>query len=292
MTKIKLTYKTIITLMIGISLLTGSCTQQNPETELYRPVNYIVLLDLSDRILVRHVTETDQLLIQTVFQSFVGCVRQNLTVRSVDKLKVRIMPQKGSTLDLYSYENRLSIDMSALDVSMKNNALVNFDKQLATSLASLYREAYQGPATGNYFGCDIWKYFNEQLRTDLEHGYINYVIILTDGYFDFENSAHALRKGNRFTSSDFYAGLSSLDWQVAAAERDFGLIPIDLKQPVHCLVCGLNSKKEQLTELEKLGYFWKKWMLESHADTCILIPFSSSEKMKHELVKQIKTVKK
>jgi hypothetical protein len=176
--------------------------------------------------------------------------------------------------------------MTGVEVSSKNARLIQYENCLPGLVAQLYRESCLGRSmTSEFFGCDIWKYLNEQARIDLEKGYVNHIIVLTDGYFDFENSTHAMRMENRFTSSDFYSKLNGPDWQKAAEENDYGLIPVKLTTSFRCIVCGLNPKTDQLTELDKLSYFWNKWMVESYADTCILIPFSSSEKMKSELKK-------
>jgi hypothetical protein len=254
------------------------------------PQNYIVLLDLSDRLLSPLACATDQELVLDIAERFSMNVRQNLTIRSNDKFKLRIVPQKGSSIDINRYENQLSLDMSQTEVSLKNIRLVKFGNSLPGLLKELYSESvFNKTRTSDFFGCDIWKYFHEQLRMDLERGYENHVIVLTDGYFDFENSKHALCIGQRFTSSDFYASLSGAGWKTLASDRDYGLIPVQLEKPYRCIVCGLNPKSEQLTELEKLGYFWTKWMAESNADTCILIPLSSTGKMKNEFNKQFKT---
>jgi len=254
------------------------------------PQNYIVLLDLSDRLVHPQVSVTDQEMILNIAERFRMNVRQNLTIRSADKFKVRVIPQKGAAIDINTYENQMSLDMSQTDIALKNARLVKFVNGLPGLLKGLYDESVlHKNKTSDFFGCDIWKYFHEQLRLDLEKGYHNHVIVLTDGYFDFENSSHAISNGQRFTSSDFYAMLTGAEWKTTAIEKDYGLLPVLLETPFRCIVCGLNPKKEQLTELEKLGYFWTKWMAESNADTCILIPLTSTGKMKNELNKHFKT---
>ena len=280
---VQIFYMTIVCLFV----FTG-CTQQ-PEVQTQKmPVNFIVLLDLSDRLTVRGTILTDQAIILAIAEQFRSQVRMNLTIRSQDKFKIRIIPQKGSLLNVNHYENELSADMSSIDIAEKNERITSFIKGLPVVVSQLYQEACQGKKrTSDYFGCDIWKYFHEQLSLDLEKGYKNYVVVLTDGYFDFEDSKHAMSRGNRHTSSDFYFNLTGPGWMKEAIEKDLGLIPVDLAKPFCAIVCGLNPKSEKLTELEKISWFWQKWMRESNADTCILIPMSSSEKMRSFLQKQI-----
>lgn len=286
------TFYTIFDQMMKIVLaslfIAAGCSSDKEEQVWLKPVNFIVLLDLSDRLTVSGTEINDRALIQAVAGQFESRVKMNLVIRSSDKFKIRIFPQKGSHLDANMYENTLSIDMNAIEIASKNSQLKRFMTDLPAMAQQLYQEASLNKTkTSDYFGSDIWKYFNEQLRFDLEKECTNQVIVLTDGYFDFENSAHAMSIGNRHTSSDFYSRLSGPGWLKEANDKDFGIIPVNLDKPFCCIICGLNPKNEQLTELEKISWSWQKWMRESNADTCILIPFSSSEKMKGIIQKHI-----
>ena len=280
------THMTIIVLTWLI--VVSGCNSDQGEQVMPKPVNFIVLLDLSDRLTVSGTDINDQALILAVARQFESRVKMNLIIRSSDKFKIRIFPQKGYRLDVNMYENMLSIDMKALEIALKNSQLKRFMVDLPATVRQLYLDAsLDKTKTSDYFGSDIWKYFNEQLRLDLEKDCKNHIIVLTDGYFDFENSAHAISRGNRHTSSDFYSRLSGPDWMKEANDKDFGIIPVNLEKPFCCCICGLNPKNEQLTEMEKISWFWQKWMRESNADTCFLIPFSSSEKMKGIIQKYI-----
>lgn len=287
----RILYNMLMIAMFICTILTlGGCSSDLEQEMMPPPQNYILLLDLSDRILIPQVATTDQEMVLNIAGRYRMNVRRNLTIRSEDKFKLRILPQKGAEIDLNKYENEMSLDMSQTEVAQKNTRLVEFLQTLPELLKELYRESLLNRTrNSDFFGCDVWKYFHEQLSMDLEKGYKNHVIVLTDGYFDFENGSHALSNGNRFTSSDFYAVFTGPGWKEIASEKDYGLIPVQLAKPFRCIVCGLNPKKEQLTELEKLGYFWSKWMMESNADTCIFIPLSSTGKMKNEFNKNFKT---
>jgi len=275
-------------LAISAMILLHGCATEPDGAEVYPvPQNYILLLDLSDRLLAQDIPGNDQALILAAAGLFNQNARSNLTIRSSDKFKLRIVPQKGSSLDVNRFENEGTLDMARVELQEKSTKLVRFVNGLRGLTGALYEQAVAGKSkNGDFFGCDIWKYFHEQLQMDLEKGCDNHVIVLTDGYFDFENSAHAMCIGSRHTSSDFYAVLKGPDWRSEAMKGDLGFIPVNLEKPFRVIVCGLRPKNEKLTELDKLGYFWIKWMTESNADTCLLIPASSCEKMKNELLRQ------
>ena len=74
-----------------ILLLITSCGCEEVKTE-KKPINQIVLLDLSDRILVPEQLDKDFALIATAFKSFEKQARQNLVLSSKDRFCVKIIP--------------------------------------------------------------------------------------------------------------------------------------------------------------------------------------------------------
>lgn len=279
--------KNLLHIIFWASLILTGCNSAKSTVERVKPVNYIVLLDLSDRLMADGVIQADKIMINEVFKHFVSAVRQNITINSSDKFNFRILPQKNNAPALSGFENKLSIDMENIDIQYKNEKLEHLSLIIQPSLDSIYSIAYKGKNTNLYFGTDIWKYFNEQLSTDLSSNADNIVIVLTDGYFDFENDQHALRNGNRFTSSSFYSRLQSLNWKEISEKSDYGLIPIHFNTPFRCIVAGLNPKTSALNELDKLTYFWEKWMKESGETDLTVISKSSAEKMKKLLTEAL-----
>jgi len=274
-------------LFVWLAILPG-CTGSREDSQPVVHSNYIVMLDLSDRLLNREAVQADTAMINAVFNEFESTVKQHLFIRSKDRFVIRLAPQRQAGVDRNYYENLLSIDMSQVDPARKNARFREFSGTYRTTVAGLYSDAMHGRTRpSDFFGCDIWQYVNEQLGMDLKPGHHNIVIVLTDGYFDFEESQHALREGNRYTCSDFYYQLNGPGWKEKAESMNYGLIPVAISISFRCHVCGLSPKTDQLTELEKLSYFWTKWMEESGCDTTCLIPLTSTEKMKSHLFYQL-----
>ena len=233
------------------------------------PDNYVVILDLSDRIIQRiDQIDIDTSAIRGALEKFEIAVQRNLTVKSKDKFSIRIINQKNSSLPSNIYENSLSIDMAKYNAGEKAIRLNSFKSDFSTNVKTLYQQALLGNKNTDYEGVDIWQYFNEQINNDLCSEYNNHVLILTDGYFDFEDNSHGINIQNNATiSTPLLSKMNTFDWKKQAEDNNIGLIPVSLKIEAAWVICGIQPKSTaiDLLEAEKLGYLWKKWLTQSGA---------------------------
>jgi hypothetical protein len=134
-----------------------SCKNNNKQIEFpeRKPVNYIVLLDLSDRLIEHGQSERDIEIVNAVYDLFEQSVRQNLVINSKDKFQVIMAPQKGIPYDCSEYEDALFIDMGTINAGIKLNTLGEFRANLKPVLAELYRKANLGNRTSDYPGTGI-----------------------------------------------------------------------------------------------------------------------------------------
>jgi hypothetical protein len=274
-----------ITGLISLALFSSACNRTNDKVIAEPPVNYVVLIDLSDRLIHSEQAAHDIAQIEKVFAAFTEQVKQHLYILSEDRFQVRIIPQKGSSLHAEHYENALSIDMKTLEPAEKGNQLDKLSAAFPTIIQQLYAEAILGQKTSDYPGVDIWKYFKYRIADDLPANYRHKVIVLTDGYFDFEDISHVMQEGNRYTHSGFLKNpnLQGLDWRKYAEQNDFGYIPVDIPVKVQVAVSGLRPKSELLIEEEKLKYFWNKWLIESCGTPGFFIADASATIMTRQL---------
>jgi hypothetical protein len=245
--------------------------------------NYVVILDLSDR-LIHNIQQVDfdTSAIAAVFQKFEKSVQKNLVVKSIDKFSVRIIPQANSTIDINNLQNLLSIDLSKYNATQKLKAINEFKAIFSINLTRLYQQAYLGNKDSDYQGVDIWQYFNEQINTDLDSKYNNKILVLTDGYFDFEDDIHANKKENTATiTSPLLAKMKKDNWQLISDSLGIGLEPISLNVQSKWIICGIQSKPgcKDLFEAKKLSYLWKKWLLNS-GQTNIIEPIINTNSLK------------
>lgn len=250
-------------------MLAGCAVAQKPA-----PHNYVVLLDLSDRLLAPGQAERDQALILDVFGRFEQAVRRNLIINSQDCFRVVLAPQVGTSYRPDQVMELLYLDMVG-PIAGKRQRLDKFKAELSGRLTQLYQQATTGKShSSDYPGCDIWQYFNEHLPSDLPATHKNMLVVLTDGYFDFEHNTHAKQKGNR--STDSHRLMASLrtapDWQQLIRQPGTGLLPV-AKQfaSVQVWVAELHPKVDHLDELDILKGIWTKWLREMGitATTCL-----------------------
>jgi hypothetical protein len=147
--------------------------------------NFIVLLDLSDRIIVQEdQPNRDKEIIRKIYALFENNVQKNLYIKARDEIKVVIAPQKGSSLKQEVYEDRLYVNMDNIKKIYRRSQEDERRKAFSANLDTLYSEALFSKNPEAYHGADIWKYFYEDLKVDYVKDPLaeNYLFILTDGY--------------------------------------------------------------------------------------------------------------
>ena len=262
-------YFTLLSFSICLTIASQAQSSKNE--------NYIVLLDLSDRLLTVDQTNRDKRLIQDVFARFEGIVRQKFIINSSDCFKVVIAPQQGGIIT-ENYENELFISMAAFNIQQKRKQLETFKANLPRILDRLYADATKGRKISRDFkGTDIWKYFNDFLVNDVINTHQNKLFVLTDGYFDFESNRFAGQLGNRTTDSRLMNKLrNDSDWEKKLRSANEGLIPVK-KNFGKLSVCLLeiNPKFQNLNEQDLLVAVWQKWLFEMKINHFVFSPHGS-----------------
>ena len=176
----------LIALLIALFLL--ACNLPKPERKRNKlPVknNYIILLDLSDRLIVQdNQPERDKQIIKNLYTLFEEKVRKELYVKSRDELKVVIAPQLGAAINRNVFEDRLYVNIGNLNPVVRKAKEEERRKKFFANLDTLYRAAVFSQKPDDYYGADIWKYFYEDLKVDYSRDTLtqNFLFILTDGY--------------------------------------------------------------------------------------------------------------
>ena len=282
----KTIYHNII-LLVSVLLLFTSCGCEEVKVK-KQPVNYVFLLDLSDRILAPEQLDKDFALIETTFKSFEKQARQNLVISSKDRFSIKIIPQKNSPLNVNHYEDLLQLYLDETEVAIKNKSLVSLSKTLPKILENLKKEALYGKTSNAYFGVDIWAYLHDNGMGLSKSGYENKIIILTDGYFDFESQAHVIQDKNQYTSTRFLNDLTTSNWKQISESQQYGLLPIQLDKNTKWIVAGISGKKAtDILQTEKITYFWEKWLKQSGVKHIGVILNSSKTDMSSKLSEQL-----
>lgn len=269
-------------------LLFTSCGKEAAKIE-KKPINYIVVLDLSDRILLPEQLDKDFYLIEKYFKAFEENSRRNLILTSKNRFSVKIIPQKNSPLHVDHYEDLMQIYLDETDVKDKNKSLLALSQSLPKVLHSLKKEAFFGKVSTAYFGVDIWAYLHDGGVSLSKQGYTNTVLVLTDGYFDFESQTHVIQNKNQYTSTRFLNELTSSDWKQISESKEYGLLPIELEKNTKWIVAGFSGKRaNDILQTEKITYFWKKWLKQSGVTNSKFILNGSKTDMSTNLVEQLR----
>lgn len=175
--------------LLGVLLVCFGCSMPAPKEKsasVVRPKhNYIVLLDLSDRLIVQeNQPQRDKQIIKHLYAMFEDKVKKDLYIKSRDEMKVVIAPQAGSGLRRDVFEDRLYVNMENIKNIYRKSQEVERRKSFEANIDTLYSKAVFSSKPEDYYGADIWKYFYEDLKVDYSRDEMtqNYLFILTDGY--------------------------------------------------------------------------------------------------------------
>jgi len=180
--------------------------------------NYIILLDLSDRLIVQpEQPERDKEIIKAIYSMFEQKVKKDLYIKSRDEIKVVIAPQRGSGLRTDTYEDQLYVNMGNIKNVFRRPKEEERRTNFNNALDELYKKAVFSKNPKQYYGADIWKYFYEDLKTDYTSDTLsqNFLFILTDGYPIVGKDLSKLQ-----TVKDSYPDLHIVLVEVAPRDKD------------------------------------------------------------------------
>ncbi|MBN1599177.1 MAG: hypothetical protein JW894_12860 [Bacteroidales bacterium] len=178
--------KRIIYIAIILVIIISSCQPPQPRKKTINVKhNYIILLDLSDRLIVQpDQPARDKEIIQAIYSMFEKRVQKQLYIKSRDEIKVVIAPQKGSGIRADQYEDKLYVNMDKIKNVYRRPQEEQRRDTFNEALYELYKKATFSKEPKDYYGADIWKYFYEDLKLDYSEDTLtkNFLFIMTDGY--------------------------------------------------------------------------------------------------------------
>lgn len=267
----------IFSLVIGglSYLFFQTSAPEKTNTQMHRPThyNFCVLLDLSDRIdkvKAPNQADRDKEIIKTIFSVFVDQVKKKLYINSKDILQIAVAPQPTNyDSTLFKIGKDLKLDMGKLKITEKKNKLPELEKSFNSSVDLLYERAVKN---SKFWGADIWAFFKNDIGTyflsSTKDTIKNILIILTDGYIEFDKSVLSKRprQGNRTSYMEMAKFRNHANWEKGFDSNDYGLIPIKKgNDPINIQVLVLEiSPKSPLdpTEFDIIRKYWLKWFNE------------------------------
>src|ERR1044071_9365617 len=133
------------TVLIAALLFASSCNLPKPDKQtraMRVKHNYIVLLDLSDRLIVQpNQPQRDKQIIKSLYSVFENKVKRDLYIKSRDEFKVVIAPQLGTGLRRDDFEDRLYVNMNNISNVYRKLNEDERKKAFEANLDTLYRNA-------------------------------------------------------------------------------------------------------------------------------------------------------
>jgi hypothetical protein len=231
--------------------------------------NVVILCDLSSRVKLVNQSEKDIEIIKKILNSFGNNQIDDGFMISKDKLTLLPAYQQTTIFDLFHIsKGNLSIDME-MKASNPIDA-VEFQRKKATfeySVDTLYKEAIKSPTSG----ADIWGFFCSEWSRYHREGYKNKIIILTDGYLEFDNAIASKRpKGTQMTGLNLLRNKNN--WEDIFNKNKLKLTPCSSSlKDLEVLIVEIAPKNKATVtnEYQIIEKFWKTWFNDMNVQSTI-----------------------
>jgi hypothetical protein len=177
---------------ILFAIMASCVSAQPPKAD--DPNNIIVLLDLSDRLLVKDQIQRDKEILKASYSIFEKKVRKSFYINSKNLFMVRIAFQKRSPLYYEDINKYFYINMGSILPALRHKEEADRRQKFMSALDSLYVRAVFSTKRNDYCGADIARYFRDDLPNDITQGAgkRTYLVIVTDGYMFIEGKQHEM----------------------------------------------------------------------------------------------------
>jgi hypothetical protein len=205
-----------------------------------RQQNYIVISDLSDRIIKdSQQPQNDTAIIDHIYNRFLKSVKSHVYIKSHDRFVV-VPIQEGKYINHSKFIENMSVDMK--NILPKDRKRKENDRtiRINDALKKLYsnKGAIYSNKPDEYYGADIWKFFKDDLKDYLvnDSDFVNNIIILTDGYLFVD--------GKQKEITDIIEGVGQ-----------------DFKQyNINVIVAEIAPKENRDDEWQALQNQWIEWL--------------------------------
>jgi hypothetical protein len=225
-----------------------------------KSINIIVIPDLSRRIIDTinnpKQIDNDLFVLNTIWHSFVDYSKFKQDTK--DRLMVDVTDIDQARGQFGTVANQLQFDLSTH--KGKSNRLfftADKDRQYSAAVTTMYELAKARPLGANYrfyFG----RYLKNHIKkSTLFEDYINKVIIITDGYLEYENGIVDTKMTPQLYRS---VEIGNTKEVINSLFLNIPTAPIDLSS-TDVMVCEINERKIGKTkDFEILKVYWEDWL--------------------------------
>lgn len=253
--------------------------------------NIIVLLDLSDRVIDNDQIDNDKLAIKLIVDQFWNKIKL-MPIARYDAIKIVVAPQNNITYKIEDLESKITVDLSSIDMKDRTPSKLKslLYNDFLKGVEELYARAKMSARSNDYKGAQLWRYMRDYFvdETFCDSGYSckNYLIVLTDGYLDFEDYSDQRNESNKTTSTRFIQkNLTKMnaEWEQYYDEKSYGILDLGYKvNNLKVLVVGVQPK-DQMYQFDMLKRVWGDWMSDIGSESTKLMLADQVEGLEKEL---------
>lgn len=180
-----------IVIVIGSFFIIRSCVGTNDDqikdsitTNVPKPINLSIYLDLSDRIkpdgsASLSQKEKDMAIVEYLTNYVKDKAVKEKILPCKDRIKVFFYPAPSDS-KIAMLSEKLELDLGTTEMAAKKKTLIEFGGEFKSSMEQIYTSTIN---TSNWQGSDIWGFFNKPIDNYcIKDGYRNILVVLTDGY--------------------------------------------------------------------------------------------------------------
>ncbi len=264
-----------IRFLVIVCLLLFGCQSDNPEVETSsQPINIIVILDVSDRLLKEKLpgqerqVEKDKKIAKGIVNQYESFAKKAYYVGNRHRLTFVVPKQPGVT-KLIPQETLEELKLWPTNEDRARGAprFREMRDKLNETIDSLYQFVDDRQ---KFTGSDIWGWFKVSAEEYLQPDALNYIICVSDGYLYLNNIFVPLlpKKGNQ-TAVILHSVVEKFsrdpNWKTEFVRDGYGLLPIDndfTEYNVKFLMVEVGLPVLRVKDLPILKAYWIPWLQE------------------------------
>ena len=254
-------------------ILLGACDSDQKDVKPPpQPVNIIVVLDVSDRLLKEKLpgqerqVEKDKKIAKGIIDQYENFARQVYYIGNHHRITF-VVPKQPGVEKLIPQETLESLKIWPTNEDRARGAprLREMKEKLNSTINSLYKFIEDRQ---EFTGSDIWGWFKVSAEEYLQAGALNYIICISDGYL-YLNRIYisSLPKKGNLTAVIRHAAVEQFsqdpNWKTEFVREGYGLLPIERDfsdYNVKFLMVEVGLPVLRVKDLPILKAYWMPWL--------------------------------
>lgn len=236
--------------------------------------NFIILSSLDDRVCKSDGSNTDiedKKIIRFFKEQYFNLIKNQAKIKQTKSFfDFRIAPQDDLDTKLNDFENSLSVNLQSFKRQPNVQFFKPWNESFNNNLDAFYSIATLKEKKSEYKGARVTSYIDDMLLSDLEKASScskNILVILTDGYFDYEADQIGLlnkdvNSSRTSTSTSIFKKLRGKSgYEEIFKKEKLGVYPPKKSfNELYVIVYGLKTKNPSQNESGILKLIWDDYL--------------------------------